>query len=220
MPEASIQFPHSHETDMADSDKRMEDLEPHDRRGFFRAGFAGILRPIAQYVEKKLPIALPVMRTHLRPPGAQPEVTFLDTCFRCGSCADSCPADAISLMQSLDERLRGTPYVDPDRQACVICDELACMKSCPSGALRLVDRLDIRMGLAEVNHDLCLRSKGEDCRICIERCPIADTAIQLDESGRVRVISPSPTGHGCTGCGVCQQHCPTQPVRAIRVEAN
>ncbi len=205
---------------MTDSDKRLEDLDPHDRRGFFRAGLASILRPVAEFVEKKLPITLPVMRSHLRPPGAQPEESFLDTCFRCGSCADACPADAILLLQSLDERLRGTPYVDPDRQACVICDELACMKSCPSGALRLVDRLEIRMGLAILDHDLCVRSKDEDCRICIERCPIGEIAIRLDETGRVQVIDPSAAGHGCTGCGVCQQYCPTRPVRAIRVHAN
>lgn len=123
-------------------------------------------------------------------------------------------------MKTLDEPIRGTPYVDPDKQACVICDELACMKACPSGALKLVDRFAIRMGLAEVNHDLCVRSEGEDCRICIERCPLGDIAIRLDGAGRVLVIDPEFTGQGCTGCGVCQQHCPTRPLRAIVVFPN
>lgn len=192
-------------------------MQPHGRRGFFRAGLARLLRPVARVIEERLPIDLPVSRDLLRPPGAMPEAEFLDTCFRCGSCAEACPADAISLLHSDDERLKGTPFVDPDKQACVICDELACMKVCPSGALKLVDRLEIRMGLAVVDHDLCVRTSGEDCRICIERCPIADVAIRLDDSGRVQVIDPASTGLGCTGCGVCQQHCPTRPVRAIRI---
>lgn len=202
------------------SDKPVDDLEPHDRRRFFRAGLAGILRPVARLIEQRLPIALPVSNTHLRPPGALPEADFLDTCFRCGSCVDACPANAIVPMQTVDDRLRATPQVNPDQQACVICDELACMKSCPSGALRLVDRLAIRMGLAEVDHKTCLRTHGEDCRICIERCPLGDSAIRLDPSGRIAVIDPSTSGEGCTGCGVCQQHCPTRPVRAIVVSPN
>lgn len=199
------------------SDKPVDDLEPHDRRRFFRAGLAGILRPVARLIEQRLPIALPIATSHMRPPGALPEGDFLDTCFRCGSCVDACPANSIVPMQSTDERLRGTPLVNPDHQACVICDELACMKACPSGALRLVDRLAIRMGVAVVNQETCVRTHGEDCRICIERCPIGDIAIRLDPSGRITVLDPATTGQGCTGCGVCQQHCPTRPARAIVV---
>src|SRR5213592_631035 len=110
-----------------------DELPPHDRRRFFRASFARLLKPVSEYVEKKLPIALPVFRTVLRPPGAVGEKQFLDTCFRCGACADACPAHAIALMKDAGDELTGTPYVDPDLQACVICDELACMKVCPSG---------------------------------------------------------------------------------------
>lgn len=175
------------------------------------------MRPLAEYVEKKLPIDLPVVRTKLRPPGAMPEQEFLDTCYRCGKCADSCPANSISLTQSKEPRLHGTPYVDPERQACVICDDLSCMKGCLSGALTLVGRLEIRMGLALVDHGLCARSKGDNCTICIDKCPLGVTAIRLDEQGAVQVIDPRIGGTGCTGCGVCQQECPTRPIRAIRV---
>jgi ferredoxin-type protein NapG len=151
------------------------------------------------------------------------EAQFLDTCHRCGRCAEACPAKAIALSDSSDPRVSGTPYVDPDRQACVICDELACMKVCPSGALTLVDRFAIRMGLAVVDHDTCVRSKGEPCTICIDKCPIAAVAIRLDETGRVQVIDPGSANgpgaisQGCTGCGVCQQYCPTGSEKAIRV---
>jgi MauM/NapG family ferredoxin protein len=204
-------------------DGRIEDVPPKDRRGFFALGLARLLAPLADYVEKRLPADVSVSRTLLRPPGALPEPEFLDTCFRCGRCAEACPANAISLSISSDPKIKGTPFVDPDRQACVICDELACMKVCPSGALRLVDRLEIRMGLAHVNHDVCVRSKGESCTICIDKCPLGATAIQLDSNGAVCVIDPTakgPGASGCTGCGVCQQYCPTRPVRAIRVFPN
>jgi len=201
-------------------DESPPDDRPQDRRRFFAAGFAKILRPLADAIEKRLPIQLPVFRERLRPPGARPEKQFLDTCFRCGSCADACPAKCIILFQTDDENLRGTPVIDPDLSACVICDELACMKACPSGALTLVDRFDIRMGLAKVRHDICVRSKGEDCKVCIERCPLGDTAIKLGADGRIQVIDPDAgAGRGCVGCGICQYYCPTMP-KAISVSPN
>ena len=199
------------------SEDDIEKQPPHDRRQFFRSGLSRLLGPAADYLEQKLPLALPVVGTYLRPPGAIPEEQFLDTCYRCGSCADHCPADAISLLQVDHEQLHGTPYIDPDQRACVICDDLSCMKVCPSGALRLVDRLAIRIGLAAVDYDTCVRSQGEDCTKCVDMCPLGGTAIEFDSDGRVRVVDPRPTGQGCTGCGVCQEQCPTRPVRAIRV---
>ena len=201
------------------ADGHLDNLPPHDRRRFFAKGLSQLVGPLASYLEKKLPIKLPIIRTVLRPPGALPEQASLDTCYRCGHCADACPAHAISLTQSKDGRLHGTPFVDPDVRACVICDDLSCMKGCPSGALKLVDRFSIRMGLAVMDHEICVRSREEDCTICIDKCPVGIAAIHLDAQGRVQVIQPQDTQPGCTGCGVCQQECPTRPVRAIRVSA-
>jgi MauM/NapG family ferredoxin protein len=204
----------------------LENLDPHGRRQFLSIMLWRFLRPLAGFIEKKLlpavSVPLPPSRP-LRPPGALEESRFLNTCQRCARCAEACPAHAIVLSDSTDPWLRGAPFVDPDRQACVICDELACMRVCPSGALSLVDRFAIRMGLAVVDQDVCVRSKGEPCTICIDKCPIAAVAIRLDDSGRIQVIDPhypgdpGLVGQGCTGCGVCQQHCPTSPVKAIRV---
>jgi MauM/NapG family ferredoxin protein len=196
----------------------IEDLPPHDRRNFFLTGLSRLVGPLSDFVESKLPIPLPIIRTTLRPPGAISEKAFLETCLRCGKCADACPAIAIALTTGDDPTYRGTPYVDPDKQACVICDELACMKVCPSGALQLVDRLSIRMGLARVEHDICIRSHGEDCTLCVDKCPLGRIAIRLDDAGRVQVIDPAQGTEGCTGCGVCQQACPTTP-KSIRIHA-
>ncbi len=199
------------------ADRNLDELPPHDRRRFFGAGLSRVVGALSYAVEKGLRIELPLVRTTLRPPGALPEKQFLDTCFRCGSCAEACPADAISLTQDTGSKTHGTPYVQPSVQACVICDELACMKACPSGALKLVGRLEIRMGLAHVDHETCVRSQGENCVECIDRCPIARTAIRLNDAGRIEVIDPERTGDGCTGCGLCEQVCPTAPKKAIRI---
>ena len=195
--------------------------ESKDRRGFFSEAARRLLRPVADQIEKRLPSVLmepAVARGSrlIRPPGALPEAEFLAACLRCGRCADSCPAHAIELIQNQPPPMKGTPQVVPSKQACVICDELACMKVCPSGALQLVDRLAIRMGLAVVDHGLCVRTQGEDCRECIENSPIGTIAIRL-ENGRVRVVEPTANSPGCTGCGLCEQYCPTRPARAIQI---
>src|SRR5438105_4041700 len=204
------------------SERPIEKLPPHGRRQFFTAGFARLIGSISEVVEKRLPFELPQYRPVLRPPGALPEKDFLATCFRSGSCADACPAHAIALRTAdAGESQRGTPYIDPDLSACVVCDELACMKVCPSGALRLVGRLHIRIGLARLSEKECLRSGGENCTICIDRCPLGETAIRIDD-GRVRVSAPADDGperlgEGCVGCGICQYYCPTTP-KAIVIE--
>ncbi len=162
---------------------------------------------------------LPSSAGVLRPPGALPEDEFLETCFRCGSCADRCPAQAIQRLESSDEQLTGTPYLLLDEKACVVCDDLACMRFCPSRALRLVDRAAIRIGLAEVDPRCCERTHGGGCMICVDECPIGGTAIGIDADGQVAVTDPREAEGGCVGCGVCQEKCPVRPVRAIRVLA-
>ncbi len=186
--------------------------EPN-RRQFFRHGLQSILNPLADLLEAHGTMSVTLPESLLRPPGALPETDFLNTCRRSGDCVRACPAAAIRLLPSTDPQLGGTPVVDPNLAACVICDELACMRVCPSGALQLVDSpADIRMGLAHVRVEACLRTQGEDCAECVERCPLGSTAIRIGWSGSIEVQSA-----GCVGCGVCQLYCPTRP-RAIVVQ--
>jgi ferredoxin-type protein NapG len=146
----------------------------------------------------------------LRPPGAGDDLGAL--CSGCGKCVSSCPAEAIKL-DRLMGIADGLPYIVATIQACVVCDSLACMRLCPTGALTLVDKFDINMGTAKVSHQTCLRTKGEACRLCVDACPLGETAITLSKStSRVLVKS-----QGCVGCGMCEQACPTQP-RSIIVE--
>lgn len=189
------------------------------RRAFFGALLAKAAEPIANAVGQRVerieqlagrPAAMappPV----LRPPGALKEADFLKACQRSGECIRACPVKAIRPLIHRDPNLRMTPYLMPDIQACVLCKELACMAACPSGALASVAREEVRIGLATVHYDLCLRVDGEDCRECIAQCPIGETAIHLDSDGIVEVVAD-----GCTGCGVCAMACPA-PTRAIAI---
>ena len=85
------------------------------------------------------------------------------------------------------------------------------MKACPTGALKRVEKTQIRMGLAVVDHGACLRSHGEDCRLCVEACPLGAAAMTISEvSGRVLVKA-----NGCVGCGSCEHACPTDPSAVV-----
>ena len=167
---------------------------------------------MADFMEERLDDYIPQTKPLLRPPGALPEDAFLETCKRCGHCMAACPADAIRPVRGSDERLRGTPWIDPEAQPCVVCDGLECMQVCPSGALQRLLLDDVQMGLAVVNKETCVRSMGDECRLCIEACPLGARAIRLNDKWEVAVLQS-----GCIGCGVCQHACPTKP-RAIRVE--
>ena len=214
----------------------MADQTPFNRRSFFRQGLKELLRPLSNAAgpleevikqlgsldlesaalenhkkqkESAVPPATPsaaalMLATPVRPPGALPEQQFRETCSRCEECVKVCPVQAIKI----DPRGvtgAGAPYIDIDSAACVMCDGLLCMNKCPSGALLPIPIGDIDMGTAVWREQNCLRMAGEYCTICIDDCPIGEMAIVL-EAGRVKVIED-----GCTGCGVCQNHCPTNP---------
>jgi len=173
----------------------------------FRQSLRKLMVPIAEFIEERLNVPLPVVRTVLRPPGALAEHEFLDKCYRCGNCMDVCPARCIRVISSDDIDTSGTPYIDPDVAACVVCDELACMRACPSGALQTVeDAGKIHMGRAGLDGRLCLRSEGQNCRVCVEKCPIGPQAVDISDRGEIVFKAD-----GCVGCGACQFYCPTSP---------
>jgi MauM/NapG family ferredoxin protein len=210
-----------------------------ERRAFFGQGLRNMFKPLAELVEKRLDrlhqsfqegrealggasgdawqpsAALPggAAARLLRPPGALEEKFFVDRCAHSSQCVSACPVQAIRLLPSEDPRLNGTPFIDPQIQACVVCEDLACMRVCPSGALQSVPRHLIQMGVAELRRDLCVRTRGEDCRICVEKCPIGASAIRIPGPGAEVEVRAD----GCVGCGVCEMYCPTEP-RAIVIK--
>jgi ferredoxin-type protein NapG len=154
------------------------------------------------------------MRDNSRPPGAIPESRFVETCVRSGYCIEACPVKAIIPLPQAgkNRKTAGMPVVIADTQPCVMCYDLACMAVCPTGAIIPLGREEIKMGVARWNEAACLRSKKEDCRICVDKCPLHERVIRLDKAGKVSV-----TEETCTGCGVCTFYCPTEP-KAIPVE--
>jgi ferredoxin-type protein NapG len=194
----------------------MSDQQPVNRRGFFRESLRELLRPIAAAVE---PIELaarqlseldrpapPKPKTFnlLRPPGALDEEDFTQTCTRSGECIHVCPAKCIQL-DPTNKRGGGAAFIDADHMPCVVCDGLYCMQACPSGALVPTPLVEIDMGTAVWNEQTCVRSFGQECMICVEKCPLGTAAIEL-RAGKINVIES-----GCIGCGVCQHECPTSP---------
>ena len=203
----------------------MSDQDPINRRRFFRAGLGELLKPLFQAVEPIHEIARQIGNLEpqidgvtparkeissrwLRPPGALAEAEFLDTCSRCGECVKVCPAQCIKI-DARGTMGEGAPYIQPSEMPCVLCDGLKCMHVCPTGALvpTILDQVD--MGTAFWNESICVRSRGEDCTICIDHCPVGTAALELVD-GKVKVHED-----GCSGCGVCQHRCPTDPKSII-----
>lgn len=184
----------------------MDETAGHSqRRGFFREALLRVVGPVSDYVESALPVArAPV---YLRPPGAVAEAILVDACGRCGACVDACPADAIFALPESEGKSAGTPVINADAAACVVCAGLVCTTVCPSGALLpILEPHDIHMGLAEVYAGVCVRTSGESCTVCVDRCPLGTAAIRFNDDGPPEVL-PS----GCVGCGICQLFCPTTP---------
>jgi MauM/NapG family ferredoxin protein len=152
----------------------------------------------------------PELPAPLRPPSAADEDTIGISCYRCGACVNVCPRQAIKPLPAHYGIRAGTPHIVAREAPCVMCDGLLCTTVCPSGTLRPILRpTAVQMGLAEVNTRRCLPYRGEPCRKCYDHCPMPG-ALALDAQGRPRVTS------ACTGCGLCEYYCPTEPA-AIRV---
>jgi len=163
-------------------------------------------------------------RLPLRPPGALDEVQFLARCIRCQRCSDACPNNAIlPLDDAFGVAHRSTPYVQPRRQACMLCNKieghyLKCTEACPSGALQLVrkDIEDIQskvgMGVAQIDEALCYSYNNWSCGACYRACPLPGMAMTLGMWERPTVVPEA-----CVGCGGCERACIRYP-HAIRVK--
>ena len=146
----------------------------------------------------------------LRPPGAGFEEDFLAACTRCGQCVEACPTDVLKLARYEAGTGFGTPHVTARSIPCNLCAgqaEMRCIAVCPTEALEpLEGRRDVKMGVAVIDHDLCLAWLGVSCRACWHACPYPTEAIVMDELGRAVVVPEV-----CVGCGLCEHVCLTDP---------
>ena len=108
----------------------------------------------------------------------------------------------------------GTPYIDPMKNPCVMCDDLPCISACPDGALLPVDSpADVNMGYAMLDKKKCQAYGDTFCQQCIIDCPIPGAITQNQDQ--------QPVFHKkiCTGCGVCVRSCSTVNIPvAIKVK--
>lgn len=174
----------------------------------------------------------------MRPPGALPEKEFLSACTRCAECMKVCPTNA--LQPALFETgLEGiwTPLLVPSVGACAEkCS--ACGDVCPTHAIRPFTwqdkRYKIKMGLANVNQSTCVAwNGGRDCVVCAEVCPYSAVVFRdkyddgLPKNALLPISDPGNKGRVkrvptvdeklCTGCGLCEYHCPVLPDHSIVV---
>jgi MauM/NapG family ferredoxin protein len=168
--------------------------------------------------------------TEIRPPGAL-ETDFGALCIRCGACVRVCPTQGLqpSLFESGAQYLL-TPRLVPRLGYCSFSCH-ACGQVCPTGAippLALEEKQHTVIGLASIDRDRCLPwAYNIPCIVCEEVCPVADKAIQLEEvevvnaeGERVLLQRPHMVKELCTGCGICEYHCPMGGDSAVRVYAH
>ncbi|TWU48660.1 quinol dehydrogenase periplasmic component [Rubripirellula tenax] len=140
-----------------------------------------------------------------RPPGAVSETQFMAGCTRCGDCMVACPYDAIVKAPARLGSVAGTPVIEADSSACMMCVDFPCIASCEPGVL--VASSPPIMGTARVTEHLCLAHHHTTCTVCSERCPVGDAIAVTDGK-------PTINESTCTGCGVCRYVCPA-PENAI-----
>ncbi|MCP4897409.1 MAG: hypothetical protein GY906_10595 [bacterium] len=180
---------------------------PRSRREFLTGWFDRLRETTEAATGKASPIDL---ERALRPPGAiDPDDAFLEACTSCMACAEACPTSSLVAVPTPTHD--ALPVLVPSRKPCYLCDGLPCVTACEDGALvQPTDTAQVRIGLARVNPNHCITFCGEICNRCFKACPFPNVAI-MQIGGRPLVMSG-----GCTGCGLCEFACPTEP-RAIQV---
>lgn len=142
-------------------------------------------------------------RVPLRPPWAQPEPTFLETCSRCNACLDACAEKIVMRGEG------GFPAIDFSHRECTFC--YACARACPSGALGTPGTGPPWKYVARIS-TACLSAQGVYCRSCGEVCEVDAIRFTLALGS---VPRPRVNTQDCSGCGACVGVCPAGAVEVI-----
>lgn len=175
-------------------------------------------------------IAVPLVRINIhqknngrliRPPGAIPELDFLNTCIHCGKCMKVCPTNGLQpcLLESGINGLwspRLVARIGGCEKNCNLCGQI-----CPTGAIRnlaLEEKTYVKIGTAVIDRSRCLAwEQDKACLICDEACPY-NAINNLNETiQNVTIGRPFVDERLCTGCGICESRCPIEGRSAIEV---
>ncbi len=194
------------------SEVESDDDKDMSRRNLIRHGMHMFARPTMDKIQGKIDKVNETVDKItkrvplLRPPGAISERAFLQACTRCDKCIHACPKDAIQRApKKMGFLIMDTPYIDPIKVPCVMCDDLPCISACEDEALLPVPGgpADVEMGYAILDKKKCQAYGHTFCQQCIIDCPIPGAITQNKEQ--------QPIFHKdiCTGCGVCVRSCST-----------
>lgn len=186
-----------------------------NRRGLFREGVSYLRKTVENFAQaagedfaEASLIAgwranvLDPERGYLRPPGAVEESRFTVLCDKCDECIKACPENTLFAAPKQYEQAEGTPIFDPVRKPCFLCSDMYCISACKTGALVKVSTPnELSMGTARLDSSICLAYDGDECRYCIDFCPLSGQAM-IELGGR-----PFVQAVNCVGCGLCEYHC-------------
>ena len=192
--------------EMSDEEKELS------RRNLIRQGVHMFAKPTMENIQGKIDKVNQTVDKItkrvplLRPPGAISERAFLQACSRCDKCMHACPKDAIQRVpKKMGFLIMDTPYIDPIKVPCVLCDDLPCISACEDEALLPIPGgpPDVEMGYAILDKKKCQAYGHTFCQQCIIDCPMPGAITQNREQ--------QPIFHKdiCTGCGVCVRSCST-----------
>ncbi len=166
----------------------------------------------------------------IRPPGAREEAEFLDRCIRCNECVRICSTTGKCLQPlHFEEGVQAfwSPIADYSSGYCEFTCNL-CGLVCPTEAIEpipLEEKKRTKMGVAEIYKEICIPYKDkENCIVCEEHCPTSPKAIEfrpkvaiLDDGTERPFLEPFVRTGRCIGCGICEDKCPVEGHKAIRV---
>lgn len=157
----------------------------------------------------------------IRPPGAIPELDFLNTCIRCGKCIKVCPTNGLQpcLFESGINGL-WTPHlvarIGGCEKNCNFCGQI-----CPPGAIRILpleEKTYVKIGTAVIDRSRCIAwEQNKVCLICDEACPYNAINNFNETIQNITIGRPFVDERLCTGCGICESRCPLEGRSAIEV---
>lgn len=181
-----------------------------DRRHLMKESVHFLAKPAVEKVQHKIDKVNEAMDKItkrpplLRPPGAISEKAFLQACTRCDKCIQACPKDAIKKVpKKMGWIIMDTPYIDPMKVPCVMCDDLPCISACQDEALLPVAApADVKMGYVILDKKHCVAYGDGFCQQCVIDCPVPGAITQENNLPKFHRKS-------CTGCGACVRACAT-----------